>query len=80
MEKKEKKEAPPLRCSFCNKNQNQVKKLIAGPRAYICDECVQICLEIITEEKIAAQKQEKPKRQSTSCWTHFNCRTTQHTD
>lgn len=61
MEKKEKKDIPPLRCSFCNKNQNQVKKLIAGPRAYICDECVQICLEIITEEKIATQRHEKPK-------------------
>jgi ATP-dependent Clp protease ATP-binding subunit ClpX len=61
MEKNGKKEAPPLRCSFCNKNQNQVKKLIAGPRAYICDECVQICLEIITEERITAQKQEKPQ-------------------
>ena len=60
MEKNEKK-VPSLRCSFCNKTQNQVKKLIAGPRAYICDECIQICLEIITEEKIITQKQEKPR-------------------
>ena len=40
-----------VRCSFCNKTQNQVRKLIAGPNgAYICDECVDICAEIIEEE------------------------------
>lgn len=40
-----------LRCSFCNKTQDQVRKLIAGPNgAYICDECVDICAEIIEEE------------------------------
>ncbi|MBP3325421.1 MAG: ATP-dependent Clp protease ATP-binding subunit ClpX [Coprococcus sp.] len=39
-----------LRCSFCNKTQDQVRKLIAGPNAYICDECIQICAEIIDEE------------------------------
>lgn len=40
-----------LRCSFCNKSQDQVRKLIAGPNgAYICDECVDICSEIIEEE------------------------------
>ena len=39
-----------LRCSFCNKTQDQVRKLIAGPNAYICDECVQICAEIVDEE------------------------------
>ena len=38
------------RCSFCNKTQDQVKKLIAGPNAYICDECIDICAEIIDEE------------------------------
>ncbi|MBB5263276.1 ATP-dependent Clp protease ATP-binding subunit ClpX [Catenibacillus scindens] len=38
------------RCSFCNKTQDQVRKLIAGPNAYICDECVDICAEIISEE------------------------------
>jgi ATP-dependent Clp protease ATP-binding subunit ClpX len=40
-----------LRCSFCNKSQNDVKKLIAGPTVYICDECVDICLDIIAEER-----------------------------
>lgn len=40
-----------VRCSFCNKTQNQVRKLIAGPNgAYICDECVDVCAEIIEEE------------------------------
>ncbi len=39
-----------LRCSFCNKTQDQVRKLIAGPGAYICDECVNICSDIIEEE------------------------------
>lgn len=38
------------RCSFCNKTQDQVRKLIAGPNAYICDDCVAICAEIINEE------------------------------
>ena len=39
-----------LRCSFCNKTQDQVRKLIAGPGVYICDECIEICSEIIEEE------------------------------
>ena len=38
------------RCSFCNKTQDQVRKLIAGPNAFICDECVDICMEIIEDE------------------------------
>ena len=43
-------ERKPLRCSFCNKSQDQVRKLIAGPGVYICDECIEICSEIIEEE------------------------------
>lgn len=39
-----------LKCSFCGKSQEQVKKLIAGPGVYICDECVELCNEIIEEE------------------------------
>lgn len=39
-----------LRCSFCNKSQDQVRKLIAGPNVYICDECVELCSEIVEEE------------------------------
>lgn len=39
-----------LRCSFCGKSQEQVKRLIAGPGVYICDECIELCQEIIEEE------------------------------
>ncbi|MBI4378754.1 MAG: ATP-dependent Clp protease ATP-binding subunit ClpX [Nitrospinae bacterium] len=39
-----------LRCSFCGKNQDEVKKLIAGPTVYICDECIDLCNEIMMEE------------------------------
>ncbi|PYT07127.1 MAG: ATP-dependent Clp protease ATP-binding subunit ClpX [Acidobacteria bacterium] len=48
---RKKGEGDPLRCSFCNKNQRDVRKLIAGPTVYICDECVDICLDIIAEER-----------------------------
>ncbi|MCD6435348.1 MAG: ATP-dependent protease ATP-binding subunit ClpX [Clostridiales bacterium] len=41
-----------LRCSFCGKAQDQVKRLIAGPDVYICDECVHLCMEIISEDEI----------------------------
>src|SRR5487761_2402362 len=39
-----------LKCSFCGKSQEQVRKLIAGPGVYICDECIELCNEIIEEE------------------------------
>ena len=39
-----------LKCSFCGKSQKQVKKLIAGPGVYVCDECIDLCNEIIEEE------------------------------
>jgi ATP-dependent Clp protease ATP-binding subunit ClpX len=39
-----------LKCSFCGKNQEQVKKLVAGPGVYICDECIELCNEIVEEE------------------------------
>jgi ATP-dependent Clp protease ATP-binding subunit ClpX len=42
-----------LRCSFCGKSQNEVKKLIAGPTVYICNECIDICNEIITDDQQA---------------------------
>ncbi len=45
-----------LRCSFCNKSQRDVRKLIAGPLAYICNECVGICNKILDEEKISTSK------------------------
>lgn len=43
-----------LKCSFCGKSQKQVKKLIAGPGVYICDECIDLCNEIIEEELVEA--------------------------
>jgi hypothetical protein len=39
-----------LRCSFCNKTGNDVRKLIAGPTVYICDECVEVCVDIIADD------------------------------
>jgi len=39
-----------LKCSFCGKSQEQVRKLIAGPGVYVCDECVDLCNEILDEE------------------------------
>ncbi len=47
-----------LRCSFCNKSQREVKKLIAGPTVFICDECVDICLDIIAEDRLLERQQE----------------------
>src|SRR6266702_6554909 len=53
-----------LRCSFCGKSQNEVKKLIAGPTVYICNECIDICNEIITDDQqqeTAARRPPLPK-------------------
>lgn len=46
-----KKAKETLFCSFCGKNQKDVAKLIAGPAVYICDECVRLCNEILSEEE-----------------------------
>ena len=40
-----------LYCSFCGKTQDEVQKLIAGPTQFICDECIELCMDIITEER-----------------------------
>ena len=40
-----------MRCSFCNKSQNDVRKLIAGPTVFICDECVRVCNDIIDDDQ-----------------------------
>jgi ATP-dependent Clp protease ATP-binding subunit ClpX len=50
-----------LRCSFCGKSQDEVKRLIAGPTVYICDECIDLCNDIILEEG-AAERQDAFKR------------------
>jgi ATP-dependent Clp protease ATP-binding subunit ClpX len=39
-----------IRCSFCHKYQGQVRKMVAGPDAYICDECIGLCNELIADE------------------------------
>jgi ATP-dependent Clp protease ATP-binding subunit ClpX len=55
-----------LSCSFCGKSQNEVKKLIAGPSVYICNECIDICNEIITDDdqgETSASRQPLPKPQ-----------------
>ncbi|HAU01831.1 MAG TPA: ATP-dependent Clp protease ATP-binding subunit ClpX, partial [Porticoccaceae bacterium] len=51
-----------LFCSFCGKNQNEVRRLIAGPSVYICDECVDLCNDIITEETVVADAKEGSDR------------------
>lgn len=55
-----------LKCSFCGKTQKQVKRLIAGPGVYICDECIELCNEIVEEElntDASSQELELPKPQ-----------------
>ena len=49
-----------LHCSFCGKSQKEVKKLIAGPNVYICDECIELCNEIISEELEKSENQSIP--------------------
>jgi ATP-dependent Clp protease ATP-binding subunit ClpX len=48
-----------LYCSFCGKSQHEVKKLIAGPTVFICDECVELCMDIIREEHKSSVTQNK---------------------
>lgn len=60
------REGDVLRCSFCGKSQHEVKKLIAGPTVYICNECVEVCLDIIAEDRVHEAKvrhQDLPKPQ-----------------
>jgi len=50
-----------LYCSFCGKNQNEVRKLVAGPAAYICDECIELCRCIVEEESEGSKPEESKK-------------------
>ena len=52
-----------LKCSFCGKSQKQVIKLIAGPGVYICDECIELCVEIVEEEKVEQIAESSSKEQ-----------------
>jgi len=57
MSKTEDENKATLFCSFCGKSQHEVRKLIAGPTVFICDECVELCMDIIREEhKDSVQK------------------------
>ena len=47
-----------LRCSFCGKPQSQVRRLVAGPGVYICDECIELCMSILNDEKNLCSKKE----------------------
>ncbi len=62
-----------LYCSFCGKSQHEVRKLIAGPTVFICDECVELCMDIIREEhKIAFVKSRtacRRRARSAKSWT-----------
>ncbi|OGA82996.1 MAG: ATP-dependent protease ATP-binding subunit ClpX [Burkholderiales bacterium RIFCSPHIGHO2_01_FULL_63_240] len=51
-----------LYCSFCGKSQHEVKKLIAGPSVFICDECIDLCNDIIRDEVAAESEQTRPSR------------------
>ena len=66
MSKKKPPKSNNYRCSFCGKNQEEVKKLIAGPTVFICDECIELCNEIMVEEWAQAKSEDaqhllKPK-------------------
>ena len=49
-----------LRCSFCNKSQNDVRKLVAGPNVNICDECVEVCVDIMADAPQTAAQANAP--------------------
>jgi hypothetical protein len=51
---------PVLRCSFCNKAKDDVRKLIAGPAVFICDECVEVCNDIIADDSRFEKRNEIP--------------------
>lgn len=52
-----------LYCSFCGKSQHEVEKLIAGPRVFICDECVSLCMDIILEARAEAAYKKRLEEQ-----------------
>lgn len=59
--------APLLRCSFCNKSQHDVKRLITGPAAAICDECVDVCDEILLDPVASACAPEEVTVRAVRC-------------
>ena len=70
-----------LYCSFCGKSQHEVRKLIAGPTVFICDECVELCMDIIREGNTSSLTKSRdgiptPKRSAKSSTTTSSVRTT----
>jgi hypothetical protein len=65
-----------LKCSFCGKSQKQVKKLISGPGVYICDECIDLCNEIIAEELSGGEEE----REQEPPWTGEGARQVEVTE
>ena len=63
--KKTKSGESSLYCSFCGKSQREVKKLIAGPNVYICDECVELCKDIVTDDTEKAESAKEQDKGST---------------
>ncbi len=63
------RDEPALRCSFCNKAQAKVRKLIAGPTAFICDECIQVCNDIIRAENESSPTAVAPPTSSSTYLT-----------
>ena len=52
-----------MRCSFCGKTQDQVRRLVAGPNAYICNECIMLCHDIISDDIVSpVQAADKTRR------------------
>jgi len=54
-------EEPKLRCSFCGKEQDQVRRLVAGPGVYICNECIELCQDILDEDFASAEEETAPE-------------------
>ena len=68
----------PYRCSFCGKSQEQVRKLIAGQGVYICDECINLCQEIIEEELLETPRPKPSGGQAPRTRTRSRTRSTQY--
>ena len=68
MAKNEEKNTGTVKCSFCGKSQDEVNRIIAGPGVYICNECIELCQEIIDEDfsAVEADLKDVPKPQEIS--------------
>ena len=69
-----------LHCSFCGKSQTEVKKLIAGPGVYVCDECISLCNAILDEEDILTAEPEAMENASTGVLLAHLARLTTESD